>query len=194
MKHLHSNVSIRSNIFVRVSSDLANDKEFLWQVRGREAILKLLHRIASSQDTRQVARKYLSKNQLAQVAWQAPCALCGALPEGPVMGKSGLEIQFRCPRGTCPVGNLMRRTILLEIDLIRRLTNRFGKTVPEILPTALQQIDPLIDTMRSPEPARVNFTRRRVVVFLTRSQYYLLTDTDIESALNDFLETRDVVG
>jgi hypothetical protein len=194
MRLLPSNVSIRSNVFVRVESDPANDKEFLSQVRGRESILKLLHRIAPDQDSRQAACKYLSKNQLAEVAWQAPCAICGAFPEGPVQGTNGLEIQFRCPRGTCSAGNLIPRTVLVDILLIRAITNKFGKTIPEILPSALQSASQVARSSFTPGPAHKNSNRRRVVVPLTRSQYHFLTDSDIESALDEFLETRDVIG
>jgi hypothetical protein len=194
MKTARSNVSVRSNVFVRVNLDPANDKEFLSQVRGREAILKLLHRIAPDQDIRQVALKYLSKNQLAEVAWQAPCATCGALPEGPVQGTKGLEIQFRCPRGTCPTGSVIPRTVLLDIHLIRGITTKFGKTIPEILPSALQTHEQISDRSLTPGSAHAHSNRRRIVVLLTRTQYHFLTDTDIESVLDEFLESGDVIG
>jgi hypothetical protein len=193
MKLLRSNISIRSNVFVRVSSDPVQDKEFLSQIRGREAILKLLHRIAPDQDSRQVARKYLSKNQLAEVAWQAPCAICGALPEGPVQRTTGLEIQFRCPRGTCPTGSLIPRTVLLDVHLIRRITDKFGMPIPKILPSALQEYDQTIPRISAPGAARADSNRRRVVVLLTRSEYHFLIDTDIESALEEFLERGNVI-
>ncbi len=84
MKLKTPNVSIRSNVFVRVSADLCKDKEFCFQVRGREAILRLLRWIAPDQEVHNLVRKSLSKTQLAELAWQTPCAICGARPEGVV--------------------------------------------------------------------------------------------------------------
>jgi hypothetical protein len=194
MKTSHSNVSVRSNVFIRVSLDPAEDEKFLSQVRGRGAILKLLHRIAPDQDNRRAALKYLSKNQLAEVAWQAPCAICGALPEGPVTGTNALEIQFRCPRGTCPAGNVIPRAVLLDIHLIRGITEKFGKTLPEILPSALQMHDQMTQRSLTPGPTQAHANRRRVVVLLSRSQYHFLSDADIESALNELFESNNVIG
>jgi hypothetical protein len=193
MKHRCSNVSVRSNVFVRTNPDLKNDKKFLSQIRGWEAIIKVLGRIAPNQDIRRAATKYLSKAQLAEVAWQSPCAICGAFPEGPVQSSSGVEVQFRCPRGTCRERGFTPRPILLEIDLIRNLTNAFGKTIPDILALALQSFEQTGSDNPSEEPLQPRVNCRRVVVLLTHSQYYFLTDADITSALRSFLERRNVI-
>jgi hypothetical protein len=193
MKPRSSNVTVRSNIFVRANSDPKNDKKFLSQIRGRVAILKVLRRIAPDEDIRRAATKYLSKVQLAEVAWQSPCAICGAFPEGPVQSSTRVEVQFRCPRGTCREGRFIPRPILLEIDLIRNLTDAFGKTIPEILTLALQSVEHTGSDNPSVEQTKPRVNCRRVVVLLTRSQYYFLTDGDVESTLRAFLESRNVI-
>jgi hypothetical protein len=194
MRTWPSNVSVRSNVFIRANCDPLKDKEFLSQIRGREAIQKLLRRIVADQDTGRVARTYLSKTQLAEVAWQSPCAICGALPEGSVQGPNGLEVQFRCPRGSCRGGQLVPRAILLDIHLIRELTIKFGKTIPEILTLALQSFDQSAPDMSASERKNPSVNHRRVTVLLTRSHYHFLTDADIELALGIFLGSDHVIG
>jgi len=76
---------------------------------------------------------------------------------------------------------------------MRSLANKFRQTVPEIVSVALRSFDPaLSDRNGSAQVLPSVAARRRVVVLLTRTQYYFLTDTDISTALYELLE-RDVV-
>lgn len=180
------NITIRSNVFVRNGAELRSDRAFIAQVRGRSAVLHLLKRIEPNSDLAITARKYLTRTQLAEVAWQAPCSICGAFPEGPVTRYGTLEVQFRCPRNTCGASEFLPRTVVLSLDLVRRCSDVFEKPIGEIVQDALkvQQAVPV-------EEPRNSVMRVPVVVRLTLAQRYFLTDRDIESALWLLLHTRE---
>lgn len=179
------NVSIRSNVFVRSGTELRNDNAFIAQVRGRNALLQLLRRLEPNGDLLTTARKYLSRLQLAQVAWQSPCSICGAFPEGPITRDGTLEIQFRCPRKICSVSEFLPQTVVLSLDLVRRCSDLFNKPIGEVIQDALkaQQLVPEEQSSSGP--------RVPVVVRLTLAQRYFLTDRDIESALIHIMRSRE---
>lgn len=180
---MKSNVIIRPNVFRRSLVFVSQDKDFIAQVRGRPALLTLLKHVAPHQDPKIAARHILTERQLSEVSWQAPCAVCGSLPEGPVTVNGHMQIQFRCPRGTCEVGNLVPRTILVDRELLVSCTKQFGKAPEELVAIALNAngnyLGPTDDTRST--------NRVRVPVRLTRTQYYFLADEDIEHALRRLL-------
>lgn len=180
------NITIRSNVFVRDSAELRSDRIFIAQVRGRSALLHLLKRIEPNSDLAVTAQKYLTRTQLAEVAWQAPCSICGAFPEGPVTHHGTLEVQFRCPRSTCSASELLPRTVVLSLDLVRRCSDVFKKPIGEIVQDALK-----VRQAAPAEEPRNSVMRVPVVVRLTLGQRYFLTDRDIESALWFLLRTRE---
>src|SRR5579862_3705758 len=136
---MRSNVTIRSNVFVRREKAIAKDTAFISQVRGHSALLRLLHRLAPNENPAQSARRYLTKHQLAQVAWQARCSLCDGLPEGPVSCNGAVEIQFRCPRSTCTPNSFLPRTVLIDVELVKRCSEVLGKPFAEIVQDALSR-------------------------------------------------------
>src|SRR5437016_6332702 len=133
-----SNVTIRSNVFVRGEREIAKDTAFISQVRGRSALLRLLRRLAPNENPARSARRYLNRRQLAQVAWQSRCSLCDGLPEGPVLCNGIVEIQFRCPRNSCAATNSFPRTVLIDVDLVQRCSELLPKSFQEIVQEALR--------------------------------------------------------
>lgn len=180
-----TNVTIRSNVFIRSGAELRSDYTFISQVRGRNALMHLLRRLGPSGDVLSTARKYLTRTQLAQVAWQSPCSICGAYPEGPVTRAGSLEIQFRCPRKTCSASEFLPHTVVLSLDLIRRCSDVFKQPIGEIVQDALRM------QRAVPQELPSKAIRVAVVVRLTLSQRYFLTDRDIESALRQLLHSRE---
>ncbi len=180
------NITIRSNIFIRNGAELRRDRAFIAQVRGRHALLHLLKRIEPNGDLATTARKYLTRTQLADVAWQSPCGMCGAFPEGPVTRNGTLEVQFRCPRNTCGASEFLARTVVLSLDLVRRCSDVFKKPIGEIVQDALK-----VQQAAPAEELRNGVMRVPVVVRLTLAQRYFLTDRDIESALWRLLRSRE---
>jgi hypothetical protein len=179
------NITIRSNVFVRSTAELRTDNAFIAQVRGRIALLHLLKRLGPNGDLLTTARKYLTRTQLAQVAWQSPCSICGAFPEGPVTRDGTLEIQFRCPRNTCSASEFLPRSVLLSLDLVRRCSDVFKRPIGEIIQEALKVQRTPTQELPSKGPSVP------VVVRLTLAQRYFLTDRDIESATRYFLCSRE---
>jgi hypothetical protein len=179
------NVTIRSNVFVRSDTALRNDRAFIAQVRGRIALLQLLKKLEPIGDTLSTAREFFSRQQLAQVAWQAPCGICGAYPEGPVTRDGMLEIRFRCPRNKCDDSTFVSRSVLLSLDVVRSCAAAFRKPINELVQDALSlQRDHFVEKEIT-TPLRVP-----VVVRLTLAQRYFLSDREIESALLCLLHTR----
>jgi hypothetical protein len=158
------------------------------QVRGRSALLQLLKWLEPNLEPITTARKFLSRTQLAQVAWQSSCSVCGGYPEGPVTRKGVLEVQFRCPRQTCTVSEFTARTVVLSLELVRRCSEVFKKPIDEILQTALKAH---LAQPTAPEIPPGNGLRVPVVVRLTLAQRYFLTDRDIEAAITHLLCLRE---
>jgi hypothetical protein len=175
-----SNVTIRSNVYIRASVPLDQDKAFLAQVRGRTALITLLRRIAPDKGLQAAARESLTARQIADVAWQVPC-VCGAYPEGPIVANGNVEIQFRCPNSTCKPTNSRPRITLLDAELVDRCAKTFGMMVPDLVTLALATPQ----TTYAPDP-----TRRRLpyTIRLTLFQDQMLTDQDIECALHSLIE------
>lgn len=180
---MKSNVSIRPNVFRRSVVFVSQDREFIAQVRGRPALLTLLKHVAPHQDPKTAARHILTQKQLSEVAWQARCAVCSSLPEGSVTVNGLMQIQFRCPRGTCEVGNLVPRTILVDRELLFSCTKKYGKAPEELVAIALSANG----SYAGPTDNTRSTNRVRVPVRLTRTQYYFLADEDIEHALRRLL-------
>jgi hypothetical protein len=173
-----SNITVRSNVFVRKHSELKDDVAFIQQVRGRSALLKLLGRIPSQSGTVLFRDRRLSQRQIAELAWEVPCAECGAIPEGPVTRMGHEEIEFRCPRGRCGQVNLRGRTVLLDPDLVQRAIAGSTRSLTEVVQLALKEFTPedrasfVQTSLKRPFPIRV-----------TLSQHYFYSDRDIEMAL-----------
>jgi len=173
-----SNITVRSNVFVRKHAELKDDIGFIRQVRGRSALLKLLGRIPSQAGTLLFRDKRLSQRQIAELAWEVPCAECGAIPEGPVTRMGHEEIEFRCPRGRCGQANLRGRTVLLDQDLVHRVLSGSTTSLTDVVQLALKEYIP---------ETRTSFVqtslKRRFSIRVTLSQHYFFSDRDIEMAL-----------
>ena len=170
-----SNLTIRSNVFVRTGVALEHDRAFVAQIRGGKAIGKILAILKPDQDKESAARQLLTPRQISEVAWQVRC-VCGAYPEGPVSKATGVEVQFRCPQKSCISSNFRARRILLDPSLVDALTKRFEKTISEIVADALKLGEVAIQEETSGR--KFPFSVR-----LTLSQYTMFTDARIEAAL-----------
>lgn len=180
---MRSNVTIRSNVFVRREKELAKDAAFISQVRGHSALLRLLGRLAPNENPAQSARRYLTRQQLAQVAWQARCSLCDGLPEGPVSCNGTVEIQFRCPRNACIANNSLPRTVLIDVELVKRCSELLKKPFSEIVQDALRR-----DNGHHPvRPVDEQRKRVRIPIRLSVSQWHFCTDSEIEMAIESLL-------
>ena len=173
------NITVRSNVFVRSQPQLREDSDFIAQVRGRTALLKLLSRISSLSDALTSARAFLSQRQVAEIAWEVPCAECGALPEGAITRRGHEEVEFRCPKGKCEQSKLRGRTILLDPELVQRATSRWGKPLNEVIQDVLKEYRKESSKgVLSESTGKRPFTIR---IFI--SQHYFFSDQDIEAAL-----------
>jgi hypothetical protein len=102
---MKSNVKLRSNVFVRLPVRLREDTGYRAQVRGREALRKMLDEIEIF-DTADRAQRWLTPLQLHEWTGSLRCADCETQATGPVRVKTSsgqvIRIQFRCPKGKCP--------------------------------------------------------------------------------------------
>lgn len=172
------NITVRPNVFIRSSTELSKDHEFLLQVRGRKALLNVLRRISPSSDLQSAARAHLSQRQAAELAWDVPCADCGEFPEGAVRRNGREEIQFRCPKQRCPSRQLVGRRVLLDPDIVDPLISSLGESLIELTRVALADYQKLT-TPQLP----AHKPRRPYTIGLTASHNYFFSDTDIENAL-----------
>ena len=181
------NITVRSNVFVRSQSELREDSDFIAQVRGRTALLRLLSRISSLSDALMSARACRSQRQVAEIAWEVPCAECGALPEGAIIRMGHEEVEFRCPKGKCEQSKLRGRTILLDPQLVQQATSRSGKPLNEVIQDVLRQY-----RKESSKGVLSESTGKRpFTIRITLSQHYFFSDRDIEAALAATIRGRD---
>ncbi len=181
------NITIRSNVFVRREVGLFKDSAFISQVRGRSALMILLRGLAPHEDPARAARRYLDRRQLAQVAWQARCSVCDGFPEGPVSHDGKVEIQFRCPMNTCNANILLPRTVLIDIEVVRRSTAVLNKPFEEIVQDALRHENGTGSRLVIDEDVERKGMRVRVPVRLSLSQWHFCSDEEIESAIKTYL-------
>lgn len=173
------NITVRSNVFIRSRSQLKDDSDFIAQVRGRTALMKLLGRISSLSDVLASGRACLSQRQVAELVWEVPCAECGALPEGAITRMGHEEVEFRCPKGKCGQSKLRGRTILLDPKLVEETISLCGKPLSEVIQDALKGY-----RKEPSQPGPLESTRKRpFTIRIPLSQHYFFSDRDIEAAL-----------
>jgi hypothetical protein len=177
-----SNVTVRSNVFIRRTPDVEKDPAFVSQVRGRKALMALLGRLEPGGDPVSSARKHFSQEQLAQVAWQARCGYCGAYPEGPVAVDGRLEVEFRCPLRICGSSDHVARTLVIDVVLIQQCVEKLKKPFELVVQDALKTSDPGSAPCALPPAARVP-----IPVRLTLTQNHFYSDGDIERAVRRLL-------
>jgi hypothetical protein len=182
---MNANITIRPNVFIRSSTELSKDSNFLQQVRGRNALLTVLRRISPSLDLQSAARTYLSQRQVAELAWDVPCADCGEFPEGAVKRNSKFEIEFRCPKQRCPSRHLIGRTIPLDPELVEQLMKSFGEGITQLAAVALAGYQKSTNAQFAPATSRRPYT-----IGLTSSQNYFFSDKDIETALRQLVQEK----
>jgi hypothetical protein len=182
-----SNITIRSNVFVRRERELVKDSAFISQVRGRSALMTLLRRLAPQEDPARAARRYLDRRQLAQVAWQARCSMCDGFPEGPVSHDGKVEIQFRCPMNTCNANILLPRTVLIDVEVVTRSIAILKKPFAEIVQDALRHENGTSGQFSGEEDMERKKVLVRVSVRLSLSQWHFYTDEQLESAVKTYL-------
>lgn len=174
---MKSNVSVKSNVYIRQAVDLSRDQSFLRQIRGRDALVKIVKRLPS-------ARGLLTARQTAELAWERRCDICGAIPEGPVSRDGVEQILFRCPRGQCKTQAYRSRVVFLDLNLVAEATTKTRMTPPEIVRKALDRLRPCPGSL-----ARRNgrSATRRFVLKLTPYEFYFFSDEEIESAIFSFI-------
>ena len=174
---MQSNVTIRSNLFIRQPVSVKEDRIFVKQVRGRIALAKLIARLSESESTGS-RNGLLNQRQVAELVWETPCTKCGAIPEGPISSNGQIEIAFRCPLAVCKGANYRARTVSLDHNVVGKVTSALGLPLSEVVDIALKNIDGKVSSAIGIAPSRRPFTVR-----LSPSQYHFLTDADIEAAL-----------
>ena len=180
-----SNVTIRSNVFVRREPLVEDDRTFLAQVRGRSALGQLLRRLEPRRELQgPVARRYFTREQLAWAARVGRCGECNAFPEGPVCVDGEIEVQFRCPRGTCAAPRHQPHVLSLRQEVIRRCVDVFQKPLSDIVQDALRLELPDDSQGRGVAAAT---DRVPAVIHLTLTQKHFNSDHDIEMALERLL-------
>lgn len=182
---MNANVTVRPNVYIRSTTDLSKDCNFLLQVRGRKALLSVLRRISPSSDPRSAARTYLSQRQVAELVWDLPCADCGEFPEGPVKRNGKEEMEFRCPKQRCPSRRYVGRTLLLDPELVEQLMRSFGEPLTTLAAVALGGYQKSTTAQFVPAKPRRPFT-----IGLTSAQDYFFSDGDIANALRQLLEEK----
>ena len=174
---MKSNVTVRSNLFIRDQAPVKEDRPFLNQVRGKTALDKLIGQFPELKSS-SFRNSVLNQRQLAELVWETPCTKCGALPEGPIRRDGQLEIAFRCPLAVCKAASYRARTVSLDQNIVRKATIALGLPLSEVVAIALRQIDGEVLSSMGIVSSRRPFTVR-----LSPSQYHFLTDVDIEAAL-----------
>jgi hypothetical protein len=181
---MKSNVALKSNVYVRQGVELFRDRPFLKQIRGRGALVKVLSRFSPAVDHLASARRVFTPRQIAEVAWEQRCDICGAIPEGPVTRGGVEQIEFRCPRGQCKTQTYRNKVVLLDLKLVAAATAKMKMTPAELVRRALETFRPCPGTLGS----RIGrSTTRRFPVRLTPYEFYFLTDEEIESSLFSFI-------
>lgn len=140
------------------------------QIRGAAALKKYLALVAPGEPLPRAAREWLSPAQQCQLAYEVPCARCGAVPEGLVRVGSTREVQFRCPRGICHAGRSFARCVDIEVRLLNNLSSRFGPGT-EISSIAQRALRAWAGEAGHGEPPAGQTIQRPIR--LTATQYYM---------------------
>lgn len=178
-----SNLSLISNVYKRKDVSLKLDPVFQQKVHGRDALLRLLREIDDGSGVHASAFRFLTPEQRAELDQQTRCAVCHAYPIGPVRSNGHTEIVFRCPRQHCERAQGRGRAVRLSRSVVEAITVKLQLPLREAVTLVLgTQI----------EPAAANYTQRADAalfsVWLSWTQYYHLSDRDIEAELVRVLE------
>lgn len=177
---MKSNIGIRSNVYV-LNSDPAikANPEFVRQVRGREAVLRLLQWLGIGPEPGS-AGKVLSPRQLGELIWDTPCGRCGAIPEGLLTSSASPEIVFRCPQNICRGSTLRARTVLLPLALVHQLSAKFQEPIADLAHRMLGRVT---------KKKAVDWAGPRVpiAIKLSPTQYYLYDDGQIQQVLSELV-------
>ena len=177
-----SNLTVRSNVFIRQDAALRSDLRFVHQVRGRPALLKLL-RLLSVESRTHAARFLLTPRQLAELAWEISCSLCKAFPEGAIRNGVEESVVFRCPRGRCDAPALRAKTVQIPLSLVKLLGDKYQQPIWTIAQAALQL--GRVATIKCSQEPKVP-----IVLKLSPTQYHFYDDEQIVSALCAFEEQQ----
>lgn len=174
-----SNVALFSNVYLREASPLSEDTRFQKQVRGRDALKRLLATVAPGSALEAAARRYLDPRQRAELDC-VRCVACGAFPLGTTRCNGVSVFDFRCPLGVCPQARA-HRFVRLDFDVV----SRFARHV--IAPTHVAALQNLFNDGRIvPTPGYVQDCRADLRPYPARmswTDYYVLTDSDIEAEM-----------
>ena len=166
---MRSNIRLRSNVYLAVDPDA-----FRNQIRGRTALRKLLRRSFPGLTEEEASRKFaLKPHQIAQLAWEMPCAECNGIPEGPVRHGSDILLEFRCPRLRCAQthGSGVKATgrfVNLSLALVDKTIGQYQADISSILQKALSLKGISTKDAISQSADVLQFTVR-----LSRTQYYM---------------------
>jgi hypothetical protein len=181
---MKSNVSVRSNVYVRQGVELIRDQPFLQQIRGRDALVKIVRRFNPAGDPSISTRGLFSPRQAAEFAWEKRCDICRAIPEGLVTRGGVEQIEFRCPRGRCRTQSFRHKVLLLDLELVAEATAKAKTTPAEVVRMALEKLrpSPRLKTLR-----RNRGVTRRFPLKLTPYEFYFFTHEEIELSLLSFI-------
>jgi hypothetical protein len=178
-----SNVTLLPNVHLRAECNVREDVRFQQQVRGREALLRLLRMVEPGGHVESAARRYLTGWQRAELGWQTRCAECNAYPFGPVRRKGVRHLEFRCPRRVCPASSTTTRSLRLNQTVVEEVTARMDLPAIHAITKLLQD--------RDIRPAGAYVQDREELCYypvrLSWTQYYSLSDEDVEAELKRIL-------
>jgi hypothetical protein len=164
---LKPNVKLRSNVYIRRNPDIRKDVNFQSQIRGRDALSRLIAKISPGTSEFTAAR-YLSFHQRVQYCIELRCAHCGSIPEGPVRQNGSVFYDFRCPEGQCKIRPIVVRQVDLDRRVAQKCVNLFGPDIDATIRRALDRPipDPLI-------PLEDGFIAHSCIIKLNRQQGHI---------------------
>lgn len=160
-----SNLKLRSNLFPGQGNGATALK---YQISGAAALKKYLVQLAPGSDLAAAARLHLRPWQQAQLAYELPCSECGAVPEGPVRTPTGIELEFRCPRGRCGNARAFSLTVDLSLELVQAAMRRFGIDAFAVIGRAFCDWSQRVGSGGPPSAPTIQRPIR-----VNRTQYYL---------------------
>jgi hypothetical protein len=164
---LRPNVKLRSNVYIRQGPDIRQDKGFQNQVRGRNALSRMIAKISPGTSDFTAAR-YLSFHQRVEYCIGLRCAHCGSIPEGPVRRNGAVCYEFRCPEGQCKIRPIIVRQADLDRRVAQKCVSLFGSDIDATIQRALDR--PIPDP---PIPLEDGFIAHSCIIKLNRQQEYI---------------------
>jgi hypothetical protein len=175
---MKSNLKKRSNVYWRQPDiSITEDHRFLRQVRGLNAVRKLLVKMVGTSDHRNpevrrcVVTRVLSYRQALALRTQLKCARCDTMPEG--IDFRG-QVDFRCGVPGC-----MARTPARSPHVSIPLLQKARTPLDQILANAIEQCHGV-----PPPLPECDGPRGRVTVRVSRTVDWLYSDEELAAFLS----------